>query len=384
MPIIYVEFVSGKITIRQIFKDHWNRVLENNKAEIPDYVITTVEKMLSCRDPEKLGYVKFVCPDHPNEITIKPRSCKGKFCNACGNLQTERWINDAAALFPNTTYYHITLTLPDLLWYFLNGNWTLVNFLFKASGETVLGWFKKRGIIPAICSALHSFGKDLKVNYHIHLIVTAGGLSYSENGKPIWKSIDFLPYQYMLRKRWRAILLKYLKPYLDFNLKELLYSINWYVHVNVKVLDLSSMRKYIGRYAKKPAIAETRITNYDGKTVTFYYKERTNPNPVYSTLTAEQFILKLIQHIPPPQFKVIRYYGLIANATRKKYKEDLLKVLKKIEKVKKNVSRFKWRIRQKLFTGIDPLICPICGKQKIIKELAYFSRASGGLAYKFF
>ena len=134
----------------------------------------------------------------------------------------------------------------------------------------------------------------------------------------------------MLRKRWKAILLNYLKPYLNSNLKELLYSINWYVHVNLKVLDLSSMRRYIGRYAKKPAIAETRITNYDGKTITFFYKERTNPNPTYCKLTVEEFILKLIQHITPPQFRVIRYYGLLANASKRKYKEILIKALKQI------------------------------------------------------
>lgn len=376
-----MEFISGKFTIKQIFKDHWNNVLSLHKTEIPDFVITTVNKMLSCRDPEKLGYSKFACPDHPNEITIVPHSCKSKFCNTCGNLQTERWINESSSLFPNAIYYHITLTIPDLLWYFLEGNWPLVNLLFKASGKTVLSWFKEHNIIPAICSALHSFGKDIKVNYHIHLIVTAGGIHCTKKKGPSWKSINFIPYKKMLKTRWRAILMEYLKPYLNPNLKELLYSINWYVHVNMRVLDLSSMRRYIGRYAKKPVIAETRITNYDGKTVTFFYKERDNPNLVYVTLTAKEFILKLIKHITPPQFKIIRYYGLLANSVKKKYKETLLKVLKQVKRV---VFYLKWRTRQIRFKGIDPLLCPICGKEKILKEFAYFSSSSGGLAYKFF
>lgn len=376
-----MEVITGKITIKQIFKDHWESILAKHKEQIPEYTIITVNKMLACRDPQRLGYAKYICPDHPEVVTIIPHSCKSKFCNTCGNLQTERWINESSSLFPNTTYYHITFTIPDYLWYFLKGKWTLINLLFKASNEVITGWFKKRGIIPAICSALHSFGKDLKTNYHIHLITTAGGIYYDKRNKPSWKSINFLPFQKMPRVRWKAILMEYLKPYLDSDFKELLYSLNWYVYVNLKVLDLSSMRRYIGRYARKPAIAETRITNYDGKTVTFFYKERGKPEIIYCKLTAEDFILKLIQHITPPQFRIIRYYGLLANASKKKYKETLLKVLREIKKM---VFYLKWRARQTKFKGIDPLLCPVCGKEMILREIAFFSSASGGLAYRFF
>jgi hypothetical protein len=104
----------------------------------------------------------------------------------------------------------------------------------------------------------------------------------------------------MLKERWKAILLGYLKPYLDADFKEMLYGLSWYVYVNLKPLDLSALRSYIGRYAKKPVIAENRITDYDGKTVTFFYEERNNPIRIYTKLSAEEFILKLIQHISPP------------------------------------------------------------------------------------
>ena len=33
---------------------------------------------------------------------------------------------------------------------------------------------------------------------------------------------------------------------------------------------------YIGRYTKRPAIAQTRITNYDGTFITFFYEEDDN------------------------------------------------------------------------------------------------------------
>jgi len=374
-----MDILTGKITIREIFKDHWEPVLAKHKAEIPDHVVDTVNKMLVCRDPQRLGYAKYSCPEHPQKVRIVPHSCKSRFCNSCGVLQTNKWMNKALGLLPNATYYHITFTVPDYLWYFFKERINMLDYLFKASSETVLGWFRERKIIPALCSGLHSFGKDLKFNSHIHMILSAGGLLYSK-GKYKWKSIKFMPYKKMVKVRFRAILLGYLKPYLDYELKELLYSLNWYVHVNMKVLDVTFTSRYIGRYAKKPALAEARITDYDGSFVTFFYKERSKP-AVFSKLTAEEFILKLIQHILPPQFRAIRYYGLLANRVSKKFKRIISKLLRYIQEVPPFPH---WRQRQIKFKGLDPLRCPVCGKEMLLREIAYLSKASGELAYRSF
>lgn len=315
--------------------------------------------MLDCRDPQKLGYTKYSCPKHPQQVTIIPHSCKSKFCNVCGSYQTDKWMSKALTFFPNTTYYHITFTIPDYLWYFLKDNPKPLDYLFKASAELIRGWFNERGIIPAVCSGLHTFGKKVNFNSHIHMIVSSGGLSYKK-GKPLWKSVNFIPYKKMLKLRWRAILLKHLSPFLDQKLKKLLYSINWYVHVNMKILNLPFTCKYIGRYSKKPALAETRITDYDGEFITFFYKERDKSNFTYAKLHWKEFIARLIQHILPPQFRVIRYYGHLANHTRKLYQKLIAKLLKKLTKIP---TILKWRWRQLKFKGLDPLICKVCGKE---------------------
>lgn len=375
-----MDIVTGKITIREIFKDHWGSILAKHKERLPQYVVDTVNKMLACRDPEKLGYAKYSCPDHPLEVRVVPHSCKSRFCNTCGVIQTNKWMNKALSLLPNTTFYHITFTVPDYLWYFFKEHIDLLDYLFKASAETILSWFKERRVIPAICSGLHSFGKDLKFNSHIHMIVSAGGILYSK-GKYKWKSINFIPYEKMVKIRFRTILLGYLKPYLDYELKEMLYSLNWYVYVNMKVLDVRFTCRYIGRYAHKPALAETRITDYDGSFVTFFYKEK-DKLAISCKLTAEEFILKLIQHILPPQFKVVRYYGLVSNRASSKFKEIVYRLLKHIQKA---LPLPCWRQRQITFRGgLDPLRCPICSKEMILIETAFFSTASGGLAYRFY
>ena len=46
-----------------------------------------------------------------------------------------------------------------------------------------------------------------------------------------------------------------------------------------------------------------------------YFKEN------LKVFTAEEFILELTQHIPPPRMRVIRYYGLYSSRSRQKWKE---------------------------------------------------------------
>ncbi len=266
-----MEIITGKYTIKQILKDHWSEYLEKH-SETPDYIKNEVRKVLNCRNPEKGGYFKYVCPNHPDQITIIPHSCKSRLCNTCGVWQTNLWINNISADFPQTSYWHIVFTVPDYLWYFFNrqSNRFLLDLLFKASAETVLGWFRLRHMLPVITSVLHTFGKKLNYNTHIHMIVAAAGLSQDKNNKFIWKKINFLP-ENALKKRWRAILLKKLSKYIDPCFKEMLFKINWYVHLGIKLVNPESVCKYIGRYTKRPIIAESRITNYDGNFVTFFY-----------------------------------------------------------------------------------------------------------------
>ncbi len=382
-----MEIFTGKYTIKQIFKEHWEEYLERY-PDIPDYIRKEVRKVLHCRDPEKGGYYKYTCPSHPEESVVIPFSCKSRFCNVCGVYQTNLWINNATTDFPKTSYWHITFTVPDYLWYFFRHepNKPLLDLLFKASRETALGWFKARNLIPGVTSILHTFGKKLNYNTHIHMLITAAGLGNDQKQRLFWQEIDYLP-ENMLKKRWRAILLKMLQAYLDssFNssFKRILFKINWYVHLSAKITTPEVTCRYIGRYTKRPVIAESRIVDYDKTFVTFFYQDTSEgyKKTAYAKLTWEEFISQLIQHIPQPQFKMIRYYGLLSNSVRKKYQKIVFKLLNQTKRISQWLQ---WRIRQLKYRKIDPLICKICGQEMVLKELAFYSSFSESLKIKTF
>lgn len=77
---------------------------------------------------------------------------------------------------------------------------------------------------------------------------------------------------------------------------------------------------YIVRYTGKPAMAQSRIINYDGNFVTFYYDRHEDGKRVTEKLSALDFIKRLIIHIP----KMVRYYGLYAKKHRHSSKFILL------------------------------------------------------------
>ncbi len=83
---------------------------------------------------------------------------------------------------------------------------------------------------------------------------------------------------------------------------------------------------YVGRYVRHPAIANTRISDYDGESVTFWYYENAikKDKKKFITVEVEEFIRRIIQHIPEKHFKMIRYYGAYCRKWKKKFKRYIL------------------------------------------------------------
>ena len=64
------QIFSYRFSIKQIFQEHWDDYFSSHQNSIPDYVVSTVNKMLNGRNPQKLGYHKYACPDHPEEFLL--------------------------------------------------------------------------------------------------------------------------------------------------------------------------------------------------------------------------------------------------------------------------------------------------------------------------
>ena len=98
-----------------------------------------------------------------------------------------------------------------------------------------------------------------------------------------------------------------------------------WVHKAGKIKHPKHIAKYLGRYVRHPAIANSRLTDFDGTTVSFFYEEHRENESIRHerTIPVDDFISSLLQHIPEPQFKMIRHYGAYARRTKKIFKAFL-------------------------------------------------------------
>jgi Transposase zinc-binding domain/Putative transposase len=157
-------------------------------------VVDNVVRLLAC-GLEVMGYASHGCSNeacpHRKKVCF---SCKSRFCPTCGKKATDQWIATQQARLPRTRWQHITLTMPSALWEVFRLNRSLL----KSPGRLAAGIIKKtaarKGILPGIFTALHTFGRDLQWNVHVHLSATCGGVT--AGGEP-WKPMYFVKAQVM-------------------------------------------------------------------------------------------------------------------------------------------------------------------------------------------
>ena len=138
----------------------------------------------------------------------------------------------------------------------------------------------------------------------------------------------------------------------------------FYVYAKPTLTNNQDVLKYIGRYLGRPVIATSRINNYDGENVTFHYNRHEDNELITETVSAIDFIKKLIIHIPEKNFKMIRYYGIYAKHHRHEGK-FMLFISK--EKRRFHTRQNVWRTSISLSFHFDPLLCK-CGHEMTLLQ----------------
>lgn len=348
------------IKIKFIFLDNDNWMFFKKTHIIRAVEEREVEKMMSCGEESK-GYSIYDCPNCGNRRFV-PFTCKSRLCSSCGKKHADRWAIQVNMYMFNVIHRHMVFTLSDKLWPLMEedrGSWKVLLDTVNQTMKQMIG----RGAIPGMLCILHPFGKDLKFNPHAHVIVTEGGLTKQNQ----WINVNFFSYR-KLRKIWQYNILTNLKKYFHDTpeISKLIDSLfknhknGFYVRAKDRIHIPYDLIKYIGRYVRHPAIAESRIVEYSSRDkedkVVFYY-ENDKKEKVYVTMTVFEFIGALIKHVPPSNFKMVRWYGLYSRTKWKKVK-NLMSIMGKY-----NVFREQY-LKEKL-NEVDVIRCKKCGTPMI-------------------
>lgn len=355
---------------QDIFRDHYEEMLYILHPR--QSVIDNVNRMLNCGDPSfggamygctKCGHLKYV-----------PFRCHSRFCPTCGNMYSiDRTLAMSSKLI-YTNHRHCVFTIPEELRHFFLENRSLLNCLFSAVQSVVLRMFhklnKSENFTPGFICVLHTFGRSLGWNPHIHCLLSEGGTG---NLIP-WRKVPHFNFTF-LRNSFCTALLNELHSKIGFSFKKTKAFIykqckkGFYVYAKPKKCEPNAVAGYIGRYLGRPVIATSRIDDYDGDFVTFHYNRHEDDKLITEKISALDFIKRLIQHIPEKHFKMIRYYGVYG-----RHRDSDKRLYKAISKEKHRflLSRNRWRMSILHSFGYDPLECPHCGETMLFIEL-YFN-----------
>ena len=137
--------------------------------------------------------------------------------------------------------------------------------------------------------------------------------------------------------------------------------IDWVVWNGAPAKGVEQIYEYLGRYVHRIAMADSRILGIQNNRVTFSYKDYRKEDgqnkPIVQTmeLPVFDFMKKFLQHLLPPYFQKVRYYGVLASAGR-----GTLRSIQKGLKVKVPMRRTTEQIIEKLI-GAPIDVCQNCG-----------------------
>ena len=373
--------------IASIFEDHWLSYYSKYKNSIDllrPNADKEVHKIIDCSN-HNLGFSVYCCPKC-DEIIFSHHTCKGKLCSSCGIKSQKIKTQNILEKCINVKHRHITFTIPSSLCHWFFNILSSTDIMFLSVSDTlysiVNGKVKKKvkskykwKWTPGFFAFLHTFGRPLNFNVHIHVIIAEYVVDKFKN----LKKFNHFNYD-ALSKRFMKILLDRMQEYFGKErFKEtknemfLKYKNGFYVNNKLeadgyKFNSIEELIRYLTRYCSRPAMAESRIINYDGENVTFYYSDHTNEEYHEETNSAYEFITKLLRHLLPQNFKSIRSYGFYNKSS--KLCDNIVYVISR-EKIRIKRELLKWK--NLIITSFNriPIMCPFCGElMKAIFEVS--------------
>lgn len=321
------------LAINNFLKDYFEDY--NARHSLQPHIIKAVRKIIKCRT-EQLGGALFLCPNkHFHKFVFN--SCKHRSCPSCNLINIENWLHKIKRGILNTNHYHVVFTIPDELnSFFLMNRILFTNFLFDASYQAISKMIKNEyNVTPGAISTLHTWSRTLTLHPHIHMLITDGGID--DNNHWIKSKQDWLVNVKGLAIIFRAKLLDLLhdfayhnklnlpKGFSRFKTHRLLRELrnkNWNVFITSNYDHPNGVATYLAKYIKGGPISNKRIIKFDKDFVSFkYFENNESSSPKSLTLTNDEFMNRILMHIPEKRQFTVRRYGIYANFKSLKLKE---------------------------------------------------------------
>jgi hypothetical protein len=301
---------------------------------LPAHVRRAARAIMQCRTAALGGHIQ-ACPDG-HIARVWYNSCRHRSCPQCAYLQTERWLALQQARLLACDHYHGIFTLPhDLNPLWLANVPVMTTLLLQAARETLgtlLADSKYLGAQPGIIVALHTWSQTLMLHPHVHCLVTGGGLPPGgqwvavRNGFLLPARVVMAVFRGKMRDAIRQALaceeLTVPEPMCPQQVLNLLNRLGhptktqWNVRIMERYRHGAGVVTYLARYLRGGPLKNARLAAWDGDRVTFTYRASAEAQASGAaprscmTLSIADFLQRWLLHVPAPQTRVVRSYGL--------------------------------------------------------------------------
>lgn len=346
--------------------------------------LSVLNALQKCRTASLGGHVDGC--EHCGHVRISYNSCRNRHCPKCQGTNKERWILARKQQLLPVRYFHVVFTLPEELnrWC-LHHPKAMYDLLFAASKQTMETFARDQkhlGAMPGMISVLHTWGQNLSLHPHVHMIIPAGGIAAWGGWK---KARAAGRYLFPVKAMSQVFKHKYMEGFLslvkdtnqkpDLSVRESLYRKTWVVYAKQPFGGPEQVIEYLGRYTHKVAITNHRIVSISNDKVSFGYKDYADDSKQkIMTLEATEFLRRFCLHILPQGFRKMRYYGFMANANR-----ALLQVQQNQMGVSvinnSDIQQLSWKVIAKQKLNYDADVCPCCKKGRMITIMHFEANA---------
>ena len=299
------------------------------------------------------------------------------------DLEPGRWLEGQQADLLPVPYFHVVITIPEVLHtLFLGARRQAYPLLLAAAAETLLEVTGRRlHATPGVLTILHTWSQTMTFHPHVHCVITGGGLR-DDHGAWVASQQSFLFPVRVLRRVFAAKLRQKLSQAADSDqlrhslaaTRKLLWQSKktpWRMFIKAPFAGPEQVLRYLGRYTHRIAISNERILKFEREQVTFSYRDRKHGNVRKELpLSGDEFTRRFLLHVVPKGFVRVRHYGILANSAKKR----LLPLCRQLLGASALVAPAKpesWQQLLKRLTGLDPEHCLRCtdGHYVSVREL---------------
>ena len=318
-------------TVSEVFREGFESYAKERR--LPYKIYKAANALMNCRTAAMGGHVQ-QC-ENGHVVGVQYNSCRHRSCPQCNERSKTQWADAQAARLLACDHYHAIFTVPhELLDLWSYNRQAMADLLFSSACHALMKLLKDErylGATPGIVATLHTWGRTLIRHPHVHCLVTGGGLA--ADGQWHSSHTGYLVPVKALKRIYRGKFLGGVESLLEEGQLRLPKDLDmesarrllgrtarreWNVRIQQRYAYGEGVMRYLGRYVRGGPISNRGLTEVNDTDVAFRYRDHRDGKQKILRLSRDEFIDRLIWHVPEPGRHVTRHYGLYGHKARPK------------------------------------------------------------------